>query len=221
MAKAKNTYIKKTFEQWLPAELQNEFGLTFQFNMPELEEWLQAESPIPPEVAPTLEKLKQQLKVSHSYWNEQDLIFKFIAPFLSLVDFTDPHYNYFTERKLKAHLGAYELTGVVDFVVSKGYKDPQKPYFFLHEYKRFKGTEADPLGQVLSEMLTAQTLNADGKPIYGCYVYGQHWTFVLLNQNVYATSQGYDATAPEELQKVWSVLQETKRRIVIRANEDQ
>jgi hypothetical protein len=88
------------------------------------------------------------------------------------------------------------------------------PYFFLHEYKRFKGSEANPLGQVLSAMLAAQTLNhtAD-QPIYGCFVYGRAWTFVLLQGQTYAAGQAYDAADPEEIVKIWSILQDTKRRI--------
>ena len=83
----------------------------------------------------------------------------------------------------------------------------------MHEYKRSQGTEADPLGQLLIAMVAAQRLNADGQPLYGCYVIGKFWHFVLLEGQTYSVSQGYDATDAGELRIIWSVLVHTKQLI--------
>jgi hypothetical protein len=54
-------------------------------------------------------------------------------------------------------------------MLASGSYEPESPYFFIHEYKRMKQSEADPLGQLLIAMIAARTINADEKPIYGCH----------------------------------------------------
>ncbi|EDN70114.1 hypothetical protein BGP_2120 [Beggiatoa sp. PS] len=55
-------------------------------------------------------------------------------------------------------------------------------------------SSGDPLGQLLIAMVAAQKLNNDLKPIYGCYVMGRLWFFVVLEGLDYSTSLAYDAT---------------------------
>jgi hypothetical protein len=98
-------------------------------------------------------------------------------------------------------------------MVATGTYEPEQPYFFLHEYKRYKGSEADPLGQLLIAMIAAQHLNEEGLPLYGCFVAGETWRFVLLEGKEYGVSKGYDATNEQELHIIWNILQHTKQII--------
>jgi hypothetical protein len=129
-------------------------------------------------------------------------------------------FNLFHERPLKAKVKDYSVSGIVDGMVAYGDTEPSHPYFFLHEYKRMKQSEADPLGQLLIAMIAARELNQDGKPIYGCYIIGSYWRFVLLDGDTYAQTQGYDASDPGELRTIWLILDKTKQIIIQRIAED-
>ena len=120
-----------------------------------------------------------------------------------------------------ADIGDYRIFGFTDRMAAglSVTHEPATPYFFIHEYKKFRAPEADPLGQLLATMPVSQTLNNDGKQIYGCYVVANIWYFVLLNGKSYEVSQGYDASGREEIRKVWSILEETKIRIQARIEQ--
>ena len=68
-----------------------------------------------------------------------------------------------------------EITGRVDGMLAKGWQIPDKPLFFLQEYKSESGPNGDPLGQLLIEMVTAQALNNESEQtVYGCYIIGRN-----------------------------------------------
>lgn len=46
-------------------------------------------------------------------------------------------------------------------------------------------------------MIAAQTINEIKIPLYGCYVIGRNWFFVIVNDREYSVSLAYDATKPE------------------------
>jgi hypothetical protein len=154
--------------------------------------------------------LRNRLKKYETVWNEMELQYHFIGPLLSTIDFDSNSYSGFAQRKLAIDSPALKVEGVIDFLVASGQFEPEKPYFFLHEYKRFKSSKGDPLGQLLISMIAAQYLNNDGLPIYGCFVVGKIWSFVVLAGKEYATSQIYDATNEEDLHFIWNILQHTK-----------
>jgi len=86
--------------------------------------------------------------------------------------------------------------------------------------------DSEPLGQLLIEMLVALTNNMenseDDQPIYGCYIYGSIWKFVVVwqeNQENFFYSQGetYDATKLEDLHQIWLILNAIKSMVEIRA----
>ena len=105
------------------------------------------------------------------------------------------------------------LGGRVDFVLAKGKQKPTKPYFFIHEYKQeTKKGSSDPKGQLLSEMLVAQVKNEDKNPVYGCYVLGRSWFFVVLNHSEYAVSNAYNAS-DEDIYKIIAILRKVKEYI--------
>lgn len=78
-------------------------------------------------------------------------------------------------------------------MIATGRRSPRKPYFMFNEYKKDTDSDGDPAGQVLGAMLAGQQINDGKRPIFGCYVIGQHWYFMVLHQKEYAISAAYSA----------------------------
>lgn len=58
-------------------------------------------------------------------------------------------------------------------------------------------------------MIAAQILNQITHPIYGTYVIGRHWYFVVLDKDEYAVSLAYDTTK-NEIKDIFYILQRAK-----------
>ena len=89
----------------------------------------------------------------------------------------------------------------------------------MHEYKREVEATGDPLGQLLIAMVGAQRGNAQRQnteafPLYGCYVLGRNWFFVILEDQQYAVSRAYDATQ-EDVYEIYSAMYEVQRRVEV------
>ncbi len=205
---------KKRFEEWEYSEINKEFGYTRYFEGFNLvEEWL--ESDILPNEFETkqLENLRKELLYNTETWNEDELKMFFIAPFFHLIDFKNPNYKLFTQRKFSGIIGDWELNGVFDLIVSKGEQHPEEPYFFLHEYKQERKKENDPLGQLLAAMLVAQHKNEKKIPLYGCYVVGRYYFFVVLDDKKYGVSNSLNACNSQEITKIFSMMRWIKQKI--------
>jgi hypothetical protein len=87
---------------------------------------------------------------------------------------------------------------------------PEVPYFHFQEYKRQTDPNGDPIGQLLEAMLIAQALNQSNKPVYGCYVIGKLWNFMVLQEKTYCISESYDCTKPDGLLLIIAVLRKFK-----------
>ncbi len=142
----------------------------------------------------TLLPLREKLIKYVDIWNEQELIIKFISYIIGMVDYDTDVYKSFANRKLRAVIDGKEISGEVDLMIAEGEFEPQSPYFCLHEYKKERGADNDPLGQLLIAMIVARALNGDEKPIYGAYVSGRNWFFLALIGNKYCISNEYVAT---------------------------
>jgi hypothetical protein len=142
---------------------------------------------------------RKELRANFFNWNEQELSMHFIGPMLSLVDFTGENFNAYANRSIKATIGDIELNGVPDGMIAKGRREPEIPYFCFQEYKKEIDPNGHPAAQALGAMLIGQALNENKNPVYGCYVIGKYWTFMILEGKNYALSQGYDATSDEVL----------------------
>jgi hypothetical protein len=199
-----------TFEQWNHVDVKTKLGVVDQTQERGQRQWLTVVPTLPEKWLPYIDLLRMQLYNKHSYWNETELLGHFIIPFLDTIEWGNDYYSLFNDRPLKAVVKGYTVSGVVDGIVASGVFEPHEPYFFLHEYKKMKGTDADPLGQLLIAMLAARELNQDDQPMYGCYIIGRYWTFVLLEGDTYCQSQGYDASDEGEIQIIWSILHQTK-----------
>ncbi len=204
---------KRDFKDWQFEQINIEFGYKRHYEgFKLLENWLLAENPITASEKTSLQKLAKSLLHNAEIWNEDELKFFFLSPLIDLVDFTNEHYKPFTQRKLSAIIGDWEVSGIADFFISKGIQTPREPYFFLHEYKQEKRRDNDPLGQLLAEMLVAQQDNKENFPIYGCYVIGRLHFFVALVGKEYAVSDALTASS-EDIFQIFKMMRYVRQQI--------
>ncbi len=206
MEKEKKTK-SKPFKNWDDEEVAIEFGLKLLKTHFFIEYIDKVEPFTVSPVQETIEKLRETLKDYVETWNEDELKMMFISPFLRLADFVSPYYKVFTQRPMSVRYANDTLLteGKVEFMLAKGLKNPKKPHFFIHEYKPEKRRDNDPLGQLLIAMVASQKQNQDNKPIYGVYVVGRLWFFVILDGSEYAVSKSYSAE-DEEIFKIFAML---------------
>ncbi len=202
----------KSFKYWLTQELHETFGLVRLAVSPLLDTWLSATEPIAETEQTRLEALRVALLANADYWNEEELKIKFIGQLLDLVPLEGPTFRTFYDRPLSAMLNGIRLFGTVDMVVATGFQIPTEPFFCIHEYKQEGRREGDPKGQLLAAMLVAQALNTPKHPVYGCYVLGRNWFFVVLTGTEYAISDAFVATQTDLL-TIFQALRFIRRQI--------
>ncbi len=185
----------KSFKDWNFEEVEDTFELQKVENLPTLEKWLSCVYHGDDAEREIIDTLQKKLRREVSILNEEELKMRFIGKLIDLVDFFNGEYRYFLDRKLTIEKDGIKVEGKVDFMVARGKQTPKQPFFFLYEYKKEKGYASDPLGQLLMAMLAAQARNESGnQPIYGIYVIGRFWFFVVLEEKKYAVSLAYDST---------------------------
>ncbi|MEN0049903.1 MAG: hypothetical protein AAF806_22770 [Bacteroidota bacterium] len=200
----------KSFRNWTRQEIADTFGLDTKSNCKDLEKWLHVdENLIAQEDKAELERLREKLRENVDIWNEQELIIKFIALIIDMVDYDTEEFKSFANRKLKGKIDGEEISGEVDLMIASGKFEPKNPYFCLHEYKKEKGVDNDPLGQLIIAMMTAQELNNNNHPIYGAYVMGRNWFFLTLEGRKYCISDEYVATR-DDIFKIFGILDNLK-----------
>ncbi len=208
----------KSFERWTIDDVERELHLTEKKLHPELLTWLNTSPKLTPEECTTIEPYRVLLEENAYFWNEEELKIRFIGPILESVKFDNHRFKSFFERPLKANVDGGIINGVVDFMVASGKSAPQEPYFFLQEYKPQRGRASDPLAQVLVAMVAAKSLNTSSKQcspshtLYGGYVIGRQWFFLVLSGNEYSISRGFDASQ-EDVFQIAAILRQVKRYI--------
>jgi hypothetical protein len=99
-------------------------------------------------------------------WNETELKNKFISPLIVFTKIDTDEFGYFLERPLQGVVGDYDLSGIVDGMIASGFRDPDVPFFCMHEYKCSVDNEGNPDAQALAAMLVAREQNQNLTPIY-------------------------------------------------------
>jgi hypothetical protein len=211
MTKSKNAW--KPFEKWLAQEVENEFALKRHFQFSEYDKLVNQLPNLTPEEATELERKRQKLFLFVDAWSEEDLKMNFISLVLDIVDFQHEgrQYRTFFDYNLKAILKGEPITGKVDCLLAKGTQIAENPIFFLQEYKPEKRQSSDPLGQLLIAMLASQQLNNDTEsPLYGCYIIGRMWFFVVCKGTDYIVSDVFESTKKEDLENITRILKKIK-----------
>ena len=207
--------MAKRFKDWTQYDLQQQFGLVKKpaNESTVLLDWLNVSDKISDEpVLAELNIIIEDLSEYADIWNEEELKAFFIIPLLRLVNFHHKKYKVFFERKLTATLNGITLNGDVDMMIASGnYNSIVAPFFCLQEYKpEGRRSANDARGQLLSEMLAAQTLNGTEIPVLGCYLNGRLWFFATLIGNEYCFSQGFVADEIGGLTRIFNSLQKMK-----------
>ena len=141
---------------------------------------------------------------------EEEIKMKFISPLLNKVDFIGLNYQDWYERLMKAKINGILFNGTTDFLVASGEFEPEKPFFFIQEFKKsFKSNS--PVGQILAEMMVAIENNKSINIIRGAFTYGSIWQFIYLekieNFNYrYAISESFDSFKLIDLKNIYKNL---------------
>lgn len=215
----KDKQYAKPFEQWLREEVEITFGIKKVYQLPNLEKLVNTTLVLAHEVLQIAQKIHRSLFDYIDIYNEDELKMFVISTILNEIDFRTPVYRAFTQRTIEfttqtAQNTEISVKGVVELVVAVGKQTPQKPFFFLQEFKQSLKRNNDPLGQLLIAMMAAQVNNNEPeKPIYGCYVLGEHWHFVVLEGKQYAVTLSYDVKKLENLEQIIRILKQQKQYI--------
>jgi len=196
--------IEMAFREWTTQALMETFGLQQILTCKKLEQWLGMTAKIDKQTQELLEELRKNAIINVPYWNEDELKFNLIYPVIRMAEIKSKTYNIFLERTISATFDkGYRLSGKPDLIVASGIFEPKNPYFFFHEYKKEKGSADDPIGQLLSAMMVGQKLNDNQKPVYGAYVVGRNWFFVVLEGKNYCISNNFSVTQRDELEGIY------------------
>ncbi len=148
------------------------------------------------------DKLINRYRISISDFNEEDIKLKILAPIFNMIDF------YIKDKEIQewydVPLSYGEFSGRADFVIAKGVKYPEVPYFFIQEFKK-QLDSTNPEYQLLAEMVIAMKLNGHNQ-LKGAFVIGQYWKFMIVNRNKYYVSDSFDCMKIEDLKKIYKNL---------------
>jgi len=206
---------KFSFKQLTRDSLKDIFGLKQISKQKLLDDWLLlANQQIINEVDnEIIKRLQNKLIKRCASWNEFELSEWFIGPLISLIDFETDEMSLFAFYEIFATVNGYELSGKPDVMFARGIDVAQMPYFFFHEYKRQTDPNGNPQTQLLGAMLTAQAINNNEKPIYGVYVVGFQWRFIVLNDNKWSESKIFTAEE-NEIFDIFKILKALKELII-------
>lgn len=227
--------IPNSFRDWKETDLLLSFGLRPKEKCVVLEDWLASSKEILEYESVLLDILRRKAAKYVHTWNEAELRDNFISPLVTLIDFNDSTIGMkaFSERDIGTVINKISLKGRVEWMVAFGIDEPIIPFFFLHEYKSASPSSqvGTGIGQVLASMVVAQNLNQNppvtpipniipkmdkDMPVYGCYVNGRNWTFLVLEDKGYCLSQSFDCTEEKDLTRIVQVLKGQRAMIVER-----
>ena len=208
------------FFKYREIDMLNTFDIKRNTDCVVLQNWLKSSFELSDFENMTLDVTLNRFERLGIRWNEEELKMHFISSILNVADPNiDGVCKTFFKRPLEGVVKNYQINIVTDCMIASSRKggDPDKPYFFLQEFKqsqRFGRT--DPQGQMLAAMLLAQKINDDNKYIYGCYVIVNNWYFTTLNGLDYCRSRQFDATQKTDLVQIVYILRELKNLILNR-----
>jgi hypothetical protein len=201
------------FRDWKLEDVERTFDLVQVSKLPILDELLSYEYQPNQFEEYNLKKLQNNY-VEHGGddWNEFELENKIISPVIVASEIDNKKFAYFLERELSTIIGDYDLSGKVDGMIATGFRSPRMPYFCMNEYKRGTDPYGDPRGQALIAMLVAQKINDNQKPIYGSYIIGRNWYFMVLEGNKYAISNDFSCV-DDEIFDIFRILKSLRVQI--------
>jgi len=208
------------FYQFRGDKIINTFGIRIVEECAILNDWMGAEGVLSDFENMTIDLALDRYAQLGKSWNEEELKMHFISAIISVANPNIPHVckTYF-ERPLEGTVGNLRMNVITDCMIASPRLagDPGKPYFFLQEFKQSQHYgKTDPQGQMLAAMLLSQQINADDKPLYGCYVVENNWRFTTLVNLDYCISQQFDSRKKAELVQIVLILRKIKELILNR-----
>jgi hypothetical protein len=184
-----------------------------------LDTWLDVSGTLKPSHIEILDEIRAELSVKWDEWNEEELKINFIGLVFFVAQLEEPKkVRTFFERNLSGKVHDIFISVTVDCMLASPKRSgtPDRPYFFMQEFKRSRTDGRDPEGQMLAAMILAQEMNQDGHPLYGCWLQGKNWYFTVLNGVEYCVSRQYDATREPDLLQIVFILRKLKQLILAR-----
>ncbi len=199
----------KSFQFWTQLDVEKMFNLVQVPSLPELDDLLRVKSTLTALEKASLDALRSKLLEMASGWGEEDLKIQFIGPVINFADMAHRKYRLFFDCNIKAEINDETIGGKVDALLANGFFAPETPFFFLQEFKREKGRDTDPAGQLLAAMVVSHQLNGSNDSLYGCYITGRNWFFLIMKGKEYAISDVFVATQ-EDVYQVVAMLRKIK-----------
>ncbi len=193
-------------------EIASAFDIKRTMQCAHLDEWLAAIYVLDDFEQRIIGDLHEEVRVAGDYWNEEELKIQFVGSVFYVAKVNVPNkVRVFYERPMAAQIGKYNLAVITDCLVATPMEfiAPQKPYFFLQEFKKGKGEKKDPEAQMLQAMIIAQYQNADDSPIYGGF-FGSDWRFATLIGKNYCVSKKIDASEKTNIERIVFALRKMK-----------
>ncbi len=162
-----------------------------------------------------LVKLIDASKYNIADYIEYQLLAHFISPFLNKVYFYGKNYREWFQTEISEIVNGKKLSGKPDFMVASGDFEPEKPFFFIQEFKKQK-TNSDPLRQLLAQMTVAMEINKT-TIMRGAYNIGKLWNFVIIEKTEngkykYYESESFDSLKINDLKQIYIKLQAVKHK---------
>ncbi len=187
---------KANFKDWDLDQIDKAFNLTQIWECALLQQWENNNESVTDFEKNSLLNFQKALIRGGRAWNEVELENKFISPLILTAGIDDEKIGYFLERSLSGVVGDYELSGTVDGMIATGIRNPQIPVFVFTTISSIEN-QGTPDAQVLAAMLVAREQNQNKLPIYGLFVVGIVWNFIVLKDNQYCISRTYHADNEE------------------------
>ena len=205
-------------------QLKNLVDIKKIFNRVIFDKWFNNDIKLNNDVTEFLKNLLDKKGELISSFNEEDLKMQFIAPILNHINFImmDREIRFFSEESLSYEAKNFIFNGEPDFFIARGLEIPEKPYFFIQEFKRSE-KNGNPRPQLLAELISAVELNS-WKTIKGAYIVGNYWTFVILeklgkDKYQYFTSEDFNSAKIDDLKSIYKNLLFIKKEVIKMVDE--
>ncbi len=200
------------------SDLQQIVSLKSKLNEDKFKEWFSFPYKLSRKENLFFKELLEKHSLNLPFYTEEALKMKFLSPILNQVNFMTEHFQDWYDSAISGVVNGVELKGYVDMMVAKGFYEPEKPYFFIQEFKPSK-PDKDPEIQLLAELLVAIEKNQK-KIMHGGYIIGRNWYFVILekigeNNFEYFVSKQFDSLELPDLKQIYINLQAVKHKYCV------
>ena len=179
------------------AELRDAIGLEERVDDSLFESWIgKGDSPSEEDIA-FFDFIVDRFRTPIDSFTEEEVKTQIIVPLVQRVDFWKGPFKDWYERPLKAEVNGLELSGIVDYVVARGDKEPEEPWFFIQEFKP-EFTDRNPETQLLAELVAASEINGCDE-MRGAFVVGSILRLMILRRKREASSAVYYVSRPLDL----------------------